>query len=84
VYEASFVVWVQALQYLRKLCSHPLLVLDKDVPQHVAAAMAETKAPPEAWNMPSSPLRQLHHAPKLLALQELLQVRGPLLPIYHP
>ncbi len=32
---------VQALQYLRKLCSHPLLVLDPSVPEHVAAVHAE-------------------------------------------
>ncbi len=31
----------QALQYLRKLCSHPLLVLDPSVPEHVAAVHAE-------------------------------------------
>ena len=31
----------QALQYLRKLCSHPLLVLDQSVPEHVAAVHAE-------------------------------------------
>ena len=31
----------QALQYLRKLCSHPLLVLDPSVPEHMAAVHAE-------------------------------------------
>ena len=34
----------QALQYLRKLCSHPLLVLDPTVPEHVAAVHAEVGA----------------------------------------
>ena len=34
----------QALQYLRKLCSHPLLVLDPSVPEHVAAVHAELGA----------------------------------------
>ncbi len=87
----SWLVWVvvlQALHYLRKLCSHPLLVLDRAVPQHAAAALAEAKAAPEAWDLPCSPLRQLHHAPKLLALRQLLQVLASLLsfdslPTFH-
>ena len=37
-------VCAQALQYLRKLCSHPLLVLDPSVPEHVAAVHAELGA----------------------------------------
>ena len=67
---------LQALQYLRKLCSHPLLVLDASVPQH-AAAVAKAGLPPGApdWAGKGSPLRALQHAPKLQALAELLQVR---------
>jgi len=38
----------QALQYLRKLCSHPLLVLDPSVPEHVAAVHAELG--PSDWS----------------------------------
>ena len=30
----------QALQYLRRLCSHPLLVLDRSLPAHAAAVAA--------------------------------------------
>lgn len=71
----GFAAGSQALQYLWKLCSHPLLVLDRSVPQHAAAALAETGAAPEAWDTPGSPLRLLRHAPKLLALRQLLQVR---------
>ena len=37
-------LYTQALQYLRKLCSHPLLVLDPSVPEHVAAVHAELGA----------------------------------------
>ncbi len=66
---------LQALQYLRKLCSHPLLVLDGSVPQHAAAVAASgLTAGPADWGITSSPLRSLHHAPKLQALAELLQV----------
>ena len=66
---------VQALQYLRKLCSHPLLVLDGSVPQHAAAVAASgVTAGPADWGGKGSPLRSLHHAPKLQALAELLQV----------
>ena len=70
----------QALQYLRKLCAHPLLVLDSSVPSHAAAvaacapAAAPDKGVPQDWRTADSPLRALHHAPKLLALRQLLQV----------
>ena len=66
---------LQALQYLRKLCSHPLLVLDASVPQH-AAAVAKAGLPQGApdWACRGSPLRALQHAPKLQALAQLLQV----------
>ncbi|CAK0788009.1 hypothetical protein CVIRNUC_011231 [Coccomyxa viridis] len=67
----------QALQYLRKLCSHPLLVLDASVPQH-AAAVAKVGLPQGApnWACKGSPLRALQHAPKLQALAQLLQECG--------
>ena len=66
----------QALQYLRKLCAHPLLVLDAGVPSHAEAVArcAPSAGAPGAWRAPGSALRQLHHAPKLLALRQLLQV----------
>mmetsp|Transcript_11790 Transcript_11790/g.47593 ORF Transcript_11790/g.47593 Transcript_11790/m.47593 type:complete len:566 (-) Transcript_11790:190-1887(-) len=50
----------QALQYLRKLCNHPLLVLDKAHPAY-AEVMRDEKD-----------LHSLAHSPKLMALQQLL------------
>ncbi len=67
---------MQALQYLRKLCSHPLLVLDPRVTQHVSAVGAVAKTGADSWHKPGSALRQLCHAPKLVALRQLLQVRN--------
>lgn len=62
-----------ALIYLRKLCSHPLLALDWSVPAHREAcqlvlgpAAAASQAAAEAA------LRSIEHAPKLLALQDIL------------
>lgn len=58
------------LLYLRKLCSHPLLVLDWSVPAHRDACQhvlgVNTQAAAE------QALRALEHAPKLLALQDIL------------
>ena len=68
---------LQALQYLRKLCSHPLLVLDAAIPAHVAAVEKATQlkaSTPAAWKAAQPCLHHLAHAPKLLALQQLLQV----------
>ena len=62
----------QALQYLRKLCSHPLLVLDAKVPEHVAA-VEEQLGP---WHAAQAALRDLSHAPKLQALKQLLSECG--------
>ena len=65
---------MQALQYLRKLCSHPLLVLDAAVPEHMAAVAEELG--PKPWPAAQVALRELRHAPKLLALKELLNECG--------
>ncbi|KAI3362605.1 hypothetical protein L3Q82_001692 [Scortum barcoo] len=54
----------QALQYLRKLCNHPSLVL---TPQH-----PEYKRITEQLAGQSSSLRDIQHAPKLSALKQLL------------
>ncbi|KAJ1654959.1 TATA-binding protein-associated factor mot1 [Dispira simplex] len=51
----------QALQYLRKLVNHPLLVLN---PKHSRYN--------EITKQPGLSLHDLHHAPKLLALKQLL------------
>ena len=54
----------QALQYLRKLCNHPLLVLDKAHPQY-NTVMQDLQRHGDS-------LHKLHHAPKLQALKQLL------------
>ncbi|XP_072292356.1 TATA-binding protein-associated factor 172 [Eucyclogobius newberryi] len=54
----------QALQYLRKLCNHPSLVL---TPQH-----PEYKRISEQLAAQCSNLRDIQHAPKLSALKQLL------------
>ncbi|KAH0623625.1 hypothetical protein JD844_006574, partial [Phrynosoma platyrhinos] len=54
----------QALQYLRKLCNHPALVLTVNHPEH--------KRITEKLAAESSSLRDIQHAPKLSALKQLL------------
>ena len=74
---------VQALQYLRKLCSHPLLVLDASVDGHVRAvgqAIGQKPAIVKAnWASSLAALHAAEHAPKMAALVELLQQCGILL-----
>ncbi|KAG2733298.1 hypothetical protein G9P44_004288 [Scheffersomyces stipitis] len=54
----------QALQYMRKLCNHPALVLNPDHPKYaeVTQYLASRK----------SDLKSIEHSPKLLSLQALL------------
>ncbi|PON37204.1 Coatomer beta subunit [Parasponia andersonii] len=62
----------QALQYLLKLCSHPLLVLGEKIPESVACLLSEQPAS-------SDIISELHrpcHSPKLVALQEILEECG--------
>lgn len=63
---------LQALQYLLKLCSHPLLVLGEKIPDSVASLLSES---PGSTDM----ILELHkprHSPKLVALQEILEECG--------
>lgn len=60
----------QALQYLRKLCSHPLLVLD-DMQQDQIGSLQSDPGKEAKLN-----LHELHHSPKLLALKEILEECG--------
>ncbi|CAN6897839.1 unnamed protein product [Brassica oleracea] len=63
----------QALQYLLKLCSHPLLVLGEKVTEPVASDLAAM------LNGCSDIITELHkvqHSPKLVALQEILEECG--------
>lgn len=55
--------WSQALQYLRKLCNHPSLVLTTQHP--------EFKRITEELAAQSSSLRDIQHAPKLSALKQV-------------
>ena len=54
---------LQALQYLRKLCNHPGLVL---TPQH-----PEYKRITEQLAAQNTSLRDIQHAPKLSALKQV-------------
>ncbi|KAF8091152.1 hypothetical protein N665_0452s0021 [Sinapis alba] len=64
----------QALQYLLKLCSHPLLVLGEKVTEPVASDLAAM-----INGCCSDIITELHkvqHSPKLVALQEILEECG--------
>jgi len=56
----------QALQYLKKLVNHPALVLRPDLPQHQ----------PILAKLGPKGLRDISHAPKLLALRQILRDCG--------
>lgn len=59
---------------MRKLCSHPLMVLDSQNPVHNSALLEHTQA--KDWNKAQNSVHDLHHAPKLQALQQLLEQCG--------
>ncbi len=71
----------QALQYLRKLCCHPLLVLNPKHPDYTAV-LQEMKdslhdvSTYSCYEKETMILSQLSNAPKLLALRELLHECG--------
>ncbi len=58
----------QNLQYLRKVCSHPLLALSPDNP--------ENNAMKKELERKGANLHDIKHAPKLLALKDLLMQCG--------
>ncbi|OVA11083.1 SNF2-related [Macleaya cordata] len=63
----------QALQYLLKLCGHPLLVLGEKLSDSLRSLLSNL--------IPGSSdiikdLHELHHSPKLVALQEILEECG--------
>nr|BAD25208.1 putative SNF2 domain-containing protein [Oryza sativa Japonica Group] len=60
----------QALQYLLKLCSHPLLVTGESPPDYLVDLLKEIGMGT------GDELHDLHHSPKLVALQEILQECG--------
>ena len=59
----------QALQYLRKLCNHPKLVLSPDHPSYDAVLQTSLGGRPDS-------LADIHHSAKLPALRQLLQDLG--------
>ncbi|KAG8867854.1 TATA-binding protein-associated factor mot1 [Serendipita sp. 405] len=61
----------QALQYLRKVCNHPALVLKDNLPETTAIMDKLAERGEEV-----KPLRDVENAPKLLALRQLLQDCG--------
>ncbi|KAF5725765.1 DNA binding ATP binding nucleic acid bindin isoform 1 [Tripterygium wilfordii] len=63
----------QALKYLLKLCSHPLLVFGEKTRESLASQISELF--PSVSDIISE-LHKLHHSPKLVALQEILQECG--------
>lgn len=63
----------QALQYLLKLCSHPLLVVGEKVSESVMSLISELL--PSCSDI-ASELHKLQHSPKLVALQEILEECG--------
>ncbi|XP_078440415.1 ROOT GROWTH DEFECTIVE 3 isoform X2 [Wolffia australiana] len=63
----------QALQYLLKLCSHPLLVLGQKPPESLLRAVCDVM--PSCSDVISS-LHALEHSPKLVALKEILDECG--------
>ncbi|XP_057836707.2 TATA-binding protein-associated factor BTAF1 isoform X2 [Cryptomeria japonica] len=63
----------QALQYLLKLCSHPLLVIGDAPSDSLVSKLSECI--PDSKDIRTS-LHDLQHAPKLVALQEILEECG--------
>lgn len=63
----------QALQYLLKLCSHPLLVVGEKPPDSLKGILSEVI--PSSADLRSE-LHALHHSPKLVALKEILEECG--------
>ncbi|KAK9077800.1 hypothetical protein SSX86_006138 [Deinandra increscens subsp. villosa] len=63
----------QALQFLLKLCSHPLLVLGGKIQDSLPRLLPDIFATNSDI---SSELHKLHHSPKLVALQEILEECG--------
>lgn len=56
---------------MRRLCSHPLMVLQATDPSHTAAALGATGT--SSWEQAEMRLHDISHAPKLGALLQLLQ-----------
>ncbi|CAD7702492.1 unnamed protein product [Ostreobium quekettii] len=66
----------QSLQYLRRLCDHPLLALDWSLPEHRDAVRDVLDADLADWQAAEERLHAVAEAPKLAALRELLAQCG--------
>ncbi|XP_046551692.1 LOW QUALITY PROTEIN: TATA-binding protein-associated factor 172-like [Haliotis rubra] len=66
----------QALQYLRKVCNHPALVLNTNHPKYESVC--------QHLKQQNSSLKDLTHAPKLTALKQLLNDCGIGVPMSTP
>lgn len=70
----AYIVFLsQALQYLLKLCSHPLLVTGEKMADSMKCILTELL--PDSSDIISE-LHKLHHSPKLVALREILEECG--------
>lgn len=56
-----------------KLCSHPLLVVGEKIPDQISAILSELLP---VGSEIISELHKLHHSPKLVALQQILEECG--------
>lgn len=63
----------QALQYLLKLCSHPLLVIGEKIPDSLSTILSGLFP---AGSDVISELHKFYHSPKLVALHEILEECG--------
>ncbi|GMH43351.1 hypothetical protein BSKO_11273 [Bryopsis sp. KO-2023] len=66
----------QSIQYLRRVCGHPLLALRWDLPQHQQAVQRILGKEVTEWSVAKRALQDSCHAPKLQALKELLEQCG--------
>ncbi|WVZ02261.1 hypothetical protein V8G54_023067 [Vigna mungo] len=73
VFQAIIFLQLLALQYLLKLCSHPLLVTGEKIPDSLSPILLELFP---AGSDIVSELHKLHHSPKLVALHEILEECG--------
>lgn len=71
--DAYIVFLSQALQYLLKLCSHPLLVSGEKMSDAMKCLLTELL--PDSSDIITE-LHKLHHSPKLVALREILEECG--------
>lgn len=66
----------QSIQYLRRVCGHPLLALDWELPEHRNAVQSCLGSHILTWAAAAGALQDITHAPKLQALKELLEQCG--------